>query len=192
MLLAGLDQWLDTVGGAGHQVAQVHLAAPELDAAGLQTRDLQQVLDQAGQLVGGQVDVGQQAVQSGRHVRRLVVEHDTDGGFDGGDRCPQIMRHAREELVALAFELLARGLEALALDGVPHRAHEQPAVDATLDEVVLGAGLHRANRRLLVVQAAEHHDRHVGRAGVRPLEGPKATAIREGQVEQDHLSRALG
>ena len=46
--------------------------------------------------------------QIGRHVR----QHHADRGFDRGHRRPQIVRHAGEELVPLALEILAGRLQA--------------------------------------------------------------------------------
>jgi hypothetical protein len=47
----------------------------------------------------------------------------------------------------------------MTLDGVPDRSNQRPAVGVVLDQIILGALLHRAHAELLVVDASEHDDR---------------------------------
>ena len=84
-------------------------------------------------------------------------------------------------VVGLVLEL---HLVALALDRVLHRAQQQLAVEAALDEVVLRPALHRGERERLVVVAGEHDDRHRGRVRVDLGEGLQAMAVGQRQVEQ--------
>ena len=90
------------------------------------------------------------------------------------------MTEDRDELLAQLSGLGGRRLAALgffrplSFDGVAHGAGQEGPVGLILDQVVLGALLDRPQRRLLVVQAGQHHhgDARSSRSHPRDRVGP--------------------
>jgi hypothetical protein len=84
-------------------------------------------------------------------------------------------------VVRLVLEL---HLVALALDRILHRAQQELAVQASLDQVVLRAAFHGRKRDRGVVVSGEHDDGHGGRMRVDLGEGLQAEAVGQRQIEQ--------
>ena len=78
-----------------------------------------------------------------------------------------------------------RDLRALALDGVAQRAGEQLAVDAALDQVVLGSLLQRLDGDAEVVAPGDDDDRQLRREQLQPLDRLEAVGVGEAQVDED-------
>jgi hypothetical protein len=75
----------------------------------------------------------------------------------------------------------------LALGGVAHGAHQQIAVDASLDQVVLGALANGLDSESFIVGAGEDDDGDAGRLGVGAHERLDPVDAGQGQVEQDDI-----
>ena len=78
-------------------------------------------------------------------------------------------------------------LQPLAMNRIAECTNQKAGSHPALDQVILRALGHGDDRRLLVIQAAEHDDRQVG--GPR-LKGPKRlqpAAVGQPQIEQDHF-----
>ena len=78
---------MDSPHRSRHDITQVHLRTPEFDAASLETCHFEQVFNQLRQLVGRQIDIPEQPVQSRGQVLRFVGQHDANGSLDSGDWC---------------------------------------------------------------------------------------------------------
>ena len=88
-------------------------------------------------------------------------------------------------------EVVHRLLHPLALDGIADRACQEFAALASLDQVVLGAALHRLHGQSLVLVAAQHHDRDRRRRVLDRVDRLQAVGVGEPQIEQDGIEAVL-
>ena len=136
-------------------------------------------------------DVVAQAVVD--RLEAVEVEEENRAGLlaalDPGQRQAQAIEEERS--VGKVGQGVVRGLAgelelgALALDGVADGPPQQVAVGVALDQVVLGALLDGLERDVLVLLAAEHHDRYLWRAGAHGLQTLQARGVGEREIEQD-------
>jgi hypothetical protein len=75
------------------------------------------------------------------------------------------------------------------LDAVAERPHQELAIDLLLDQVVLGAKLHRLQRDRLVHQPGQDDDRQVRDLRVELRKSLHAGAVGQVQVQQDGIER---
>jgi hypothetical protein len=80
-----------------------------------------------------------------------------------------------------------RSLSPSALDGVAEGSLQHPAVQFALQEIVLRALLDGLDSQLLILQAAQHHDRRPRRLGARPEERLDPGAVGQAQVQENGI-----
>ena len=101
----------------------------------------------------------------------LIDHHDRHGGVLEDRAVPQFRR------LQLAFRLLP-------LHGIADGPHQQTGVHLPLDQVILHAHLHRLRGGVLIIQSAEHDDRHVRRVGLKAAHRLHALTVRQAQIQQ--------
>ncbi len=90
-LTACLDQRFEHLNRSRDHIPHVDVGPVELYAARLQPRDLEQVVDQACELVGGEVNIAEQPMQRGRCPLWLVGQNHANGSLDCRDWCAEIV-----------------------------------------------------------------------------------------------------
>src|SRR5258708_36382436 len=75
----------------------------------------------------------------------------------------------------------------LALKGVLDGAQQQAAIERALDQVVLRAFAHRADRQFLVIGGAQHQNRGAGSGDQNAGKGVVAEAVFKVQIEQNDI-----
>ena len=101
-----------------------------------------------------------------------------------------VLQRVRQLTTGVSKEALAV-LYAFALDGIAQRSHQPLRIDVSFDQVVLGALLHCFDSEVLVVQAAEDHDRHIWRRRASLNEGLEPGAIGQPQIQQHDVDAWL-
>ena len=102
-----------------------HLLQPKLHLTGLDLRQVEDVVDQAKQVLAAGVDLGEEPLLSRAvELRFLRVEHQLREADDGVQRSPQLVAHVREE-----HALVLAGVLELAV-GILELFHQSPAVHA--------------------------------------------------------------
>lgn len=99
------------------------------------------------------------------------------------------VRQARQVIVlGQVGEVL---LGPFALDSIADGPRYQVAVPLALDQVVLRPALQGIERRLLVVEPAQHHHRHVGSRVPNPCYGLQPLRVGEREIQQDDVEVLL-
>ncbi len=165
--------------------AEVDVFALKVDAP--DARELEQVPQEPLHFV--RVDRDAVDVATGRWIERVAVVPDDGVGhpLDREEGSLEVVRHGVDERLLLTRLGAQSILGALAFDGVAEGADEEVALDAALDEVVLGAGADAGDGEVLVVGAAHDNDGDAGGGGVDAGDEVEAVAVGEGEIEEDDV-----
>ena len=101
------------------------------------------------------------------------------------------VRDVSQDLLEEPLGLLQRLPGPLALDGVADDAHHHLAIHHPLDQIVLRAPLHRFDAHRFVIHACQHHNGHLWRLGPHPGQRVQPLAVRQPQIQEDHVRRFL-
>ena len=124
-----------------HELAEVHVVALHVQAAGLDPVEDEQVLDQPAQPGAVAVDDAEHRALPGRQLAGVTVLQQLEVAADGGQRRAQLVADRRQEVGLLPVQAL-QPLDVVPLVGLVLGLHEDAGGERgdLLDGVGLGAG----------------------------------------------------
>src|SRR5260370_39971643 len=108
-----------------------------------------------------------------------------------GHHAPLAAYEAEHGTWSRGRSFLARHLPLLAAQGHIDAAGDELGLDQTLDQIVLGAVLHRSKREMVVVQASQHYDRDTPGAIPHLQKSLVSGTVGKVEVDQNKLGRIL-